>query len=120
MRSSLLFWLVNQIISILLNKEDHLVTSIAWTYPYVCNICKKGQIQHNGNKVSPVVITSFQAQETIKAAAKVKDEKYNEIEYLDLIAKEFKMHDHCRKIFLRGFSEKQRQPRSWRTRSNLH
>ena len=71
-------------------------TSTAWIYPNVCNICKKGRIQHNGEKVSPVVITSFQTQETIKAAEKVKDKQmYNEIEYLDLIAKEFKVHDNC-------------------------
>ena len=50
-------------------------TFTAWTYPNVCNICKKGRIQHNGNKFSPIVITSFQARETIKAAAKVKDEE---------------------------------------------
>ena len=62
-------------------------TSTACTYPNVCNICKKGRIQHNENKVSPVVITLFQAQETIKATAKVKDEQmYSEIEYLDLIS----------------------------------
>ena len=34
---------------------------------------------------------------------------YNEIEDLDLIAKEFKMHDHCRKIFLKGFGEQSRK-----------
>ena len=34
---------------------------------------------------------------------------YNEIEDLDLIAKEFKMHDHCRKTFLKGFGEQSRE-----------
>ena len=46
-------------------------------------------MQYLGKKVQPVKITSFQAQETIKAAARVKDmDMYNEIQDLDLIAKE--------------------------------
>ena len=39
---------------------------------------------------------------------------YNEIEDLDLIAKEFKMHDHCRKTFLKGFGEKSREKCIWK------
>ena len=59
----------------------------AWTYPDVCNICKKARVQHKGEKVNPVIITSFQAQATIKAAAKAKNEEmYNEIQDLDLMA----------------------------------
>ena len=78
--------------------------------PISVRSAKKGRIQHNGNKVSPVVITLLQAQETIKAAANVKDkEMYNKTEYLYLIAKKFKMHYHCRKTFLKGFGEKHRQ-----------
>ena len=78
----------------------------AWTYPDVCNICKKSRIQYKGKKITPVTITSFQAQETIKAAAKTKDQDmYNEFEDLDLIPKEFKMLGHCRKTFLKGFRE---------------
>ena len=50
-------------------------TSTAWTYPNVCNICKKGQMNQNGNQVSPAVLTSFQDQETIKVAAKVNDKE---------------------------------------------
>ena len=34
---------------------------------------------------------------------------YEDIKELDLIAKEFKMHDHCRKSFLKGFGEKSRE-----------
>ena len=82
----------------------------AWTYPDVCNICKKSRIQYKGKKVTPVIITSFQPQETIKAAAKAKDQdRYNEIEDLDLIAKEFKMHDHRRKTSLKWFGEQSRE-----------
>ena len=32
-------------------------------------------MKQNGNEVSPAVITSFQDQETIKVAAKVKDKE---------------------------------------------
>ena len=57
-----------------------------------------------------MTIVSFQAQDIIKAAAKVKDqEMHNEIEDLDLIAKEFKMHDHCRKTFLKEFGDQSRE-----------
>ena len=35
-------------------------------------------------------------------------EMYSKIEYLDLIFREFKMHDHCWKTFLKGFGEKHR------------
>ena len=52
----------------------------------------------------------FQAQETIKAAGKIKDEEmYKDIEYFDLIAKEFKMHGHWRETFTKEFGEKHLQ-----------
>ena len=71
---------------------------------------KNHAVQYKDKKVTPVTITSFQAKKTIKAAAKAKDQDmYNEIEDLDLLAKEFKMHDHCRKYFLRGFGEQSRE-----------
>lgn len=98
------------------------IGEIAWTYPDVCNICKRGRIQFKGKKVTPVTITSFQAQETVKAAAKTKNpEMYNEIVDLDLISKEFKMHDHCRKTFLKGFGERSREKsKSLETEVCLH
>ena len=66
-------------------------------------------MQYGGIKVQPIKITSFQAKDTIKAAAKAKGfDMYNEIQDLDLIAKEFKMHEHCRKAFIKGFGGKGR------------
>ena len=51
--------------------------------------------------MGPVVITSFQVQEAINAAAKVKDEEmYIEIEYLDLIVKGLKCMIIAEKHFL--------------------
>ena len=48
---------------------------------------------------------TFDAQKTLKTAAKAKNTKlYTEIANLDLIAKEFKVHAHCYKSFTRGFS----------------
>ena len=65
------------------------------TNPDKCNICGGGRVQYGGIKVQPIKMTSFQAQDTIKAAAKAKGlDIYNEIQDLDLIAKEFKMHEH--------------------------
>ena len=66
-------------------------------------------MQYGGIKVQPIKITSFQAKDTIKAAAKAKDlDMYNEIQDLDLIAKEFQMHEHCGKTFIKGFGGKSR------------
>lgn len=55
------------------------------TYPNVCNICKKGRIQQCAKKVEPIKMATFEAQATVKAAAKVKDEDmFSEIQDLDL------------------------------------
>ena len=76
-------------------------------YPDKCNSCGSGRVQYGGIKVQPIKITSFQAQDTIKAAAKAKGlDMYNEIQDLDLIAKKFKMHEHCRQTFSKGFGRK--------------
>jgi hypothetical protein len=62
--------------------------SPAWVYPKECNLCLKYRVQHKSKKYEPYQITTFAAQTTIKAAAKVKNEKlYNEIKDIDLIAK---------------------------------
>ena len=59
-------------------------------YPDKCNSCGSGQ-------------------DTIKPAAKAKGlDMYNEIQDLDLIAKKFKMHEHCRQTFSKGFGGKSR------------
>ena len=82
----------------------------AWVYPPECNICKKLRVQHNNKRVLPVKIATFQCAETIKAAAKEKNpDMYYEILDLDIVAKEFKMHDHCRKSFLKEFGEETRE-----------
>ena len=62
-------------------------------------------MQHKNVKYEPYKIVTYEAQRTIKAAAKVKNEKlFAEIESLDLIAKEFKVHQHCYQNFTRGFN----------------
>lgn len=74
-------------------------------YPKECNICLKFRVQHKNKKYEPYKIATYDAQRTIKAAAKDKNEKlYAEIESLDLIAKEFKVHQHCYQNFTRGFN----------------
>ena len=76
----------------------------------MCNICKKGRIQQGAKKVDPIRMTTFETQATVKAAAKVKDEDmFIEIKDLDLIAKEFKMYDLCRKRFTKGFGPQDRE-----------
>ena len=68
----------------------------------ICNICKKGSVKLKGKKALPIAITTIEATESIKEAAKIKDPKlYAEIKDIDLIAKEFKYHEHCRRNFTR-------------------
>ena len=80
--------------------------SPVWLYPKECNICSKFRVQHRNKKFEPYKIATYDTQRTIKAAANAKDKKlYSEIESLDLIAKEFKVHAHCYQNFTRGFSD---------------
>ena len=68
-------------------------SSAAWVYPKECNICSGFRVQHKRRKYEPYKISTHNAEQTIKAAAKDKDpELFNEIQQLDLIAKEFKFH----------------------------
>ena len=84
--------------------------STANIYPDICQICKKTRVQFKGKKVSPIVITTFDAQHTIKEAAKAKDPiLYEEIKYEYLITREFKIHAHCRCNLTRGFGKKSRE-----------
>jgi len=72
----------------------------AWIYPKNCNLCGKYRIQHLTKKYEPYTITTYNAATSIKTAAKNKNQKlYQEIEHLDLIAKEFKVHKTCYKTF---------------------
>ena len=65
-------------------------------YPDVCQICGKFRKQHKNKRYTPYVIESFNAEYAIKSAYKTKNPTlYNEIESLDLIAKEFKVHQPC-------------------------
>ncbi|XP_066931362.1 uncharacterized protein [Clytia hemisphaerica] len=80
--------------------------SPGWVYPPECQDCKRYRVKYQGEHVFPFKIKTQQCAESIKAAAKAKSEDlYYEIHLLDLVAREFKMHDHCRKKFLKGFGE---------------
>ena len=80
-------------------------TSSAWVYPNDCQLCGKCRLQYKNKRYVPYTIATFNAAESIKAAAKVKNETlFNEIEHLDLIAKEFKVHHVCYKKFTLGYS----------------
>lgn len=68
------------------------------TYPNLCQLCGKFRVQHNKKRFTPYTITTFNAESAIKFSAKSKNESlYREIENLDLIAKEFKVHEPCYK-----------------------
>ena len=84
------------------SKRNSSSNIVAWVYPNTCGICKKRIIKYQGRKVVPKTIATNEASDTIKEAAKTKDfELYAEIKDLNLIAKEFKYHEHCRKNFTR-------------------
>ena len=76
-----------------------------WLYPNECQLCGKNRIQHKNVRYIPYKITSFAAVLAIKEAAKSKDlTHYAEIENVDLIAKEYKVHETCYKKFTKGFT----------------
>ena len=71
-----------------------------WVYPDECQLCGKQRIQHNNKRYKPYTITTFDAAKAIQNAAQVKNEAlFSEIEHLDLITKEFKVHHICYKQF---------------------
>ena len=79
--------------------------SPAWVYPKECNLCTKFRVRHRGERYKPYKIATYTAENTIKAAAKDKNEKfYNEIKDLDLIEKEFKFHRHCYQQYTNGYA----------------
>ena len=53
--------------------------------------------------IFPITITTLSAEATIKEAAEAQEDKslYYQIKDLDLIAKEFKYHECCRRDFIR-------------------
>ena len=58
--------------------SSHLVP--AWVYPKECNICFKHRVQYKKKRAEPYTIVTFDAANSIKAAAKVKSENlYAEI-----------------------------------------
>ena len=62
-------------------------------------------MQYKNKKYEPYKVVTLDAEQKIKAAAKLKDPKlYAEINHLDLIAKEFKVHNHCYKNYTRDVS----------------
>ena len=78
-------------------------------YPDECQLCGKQRTQHKNKKCTPYIITSVAAVEAIKNAAKLKDNMhYCEIKDVDLISKEYKVHQHCYKNFTKGFSVKEK------------
>ena len=63
-------------------------------------------MQYKNKRTEPYTIVTFVAANSIKAAAKVKNENlYIEIKDLDLIAKEFKVHKHCYQQFTYGYTK---------------
>ena len=84
----------------------------AWIYPNICNICKKGSVKFEGKKAFPITITAIEATESIKEAAKTKDPQLHaEIKDIDLIEKELKYHEHCRRNFTRKIKcEENKEP----------
>ena len=79
-------------------------------FPDVCYLCKKDRVQFKGKKVTPTLIVTDDAVESIKAASLGKN-IYQEFRDVDLIANELKMHTHCYRDFTRGYTKKERERR---------
>ena len=77
--------------------------SLLWVYPKECNLCAKFRVQHKAEKYKPCKIRTYTVENTVKAAAKDKNEKfYSEIKNLDLITKKFKFHKHYYQQYTNG------------------
>ena len=76
--------------------------SSVWLYPDHCQICGKYRIQQRrGKSLYPHKILTLNAEAAIKNSAKLKDlVHYAEIVNVDLVAKEYKVHDSCYKKFV--------------------
>ena len=71
-------------------------------HPKICYFCKKKDIVKYKSKIRrPITIATDQASNTIKESAETMNDKsvYYEIKDIDLIAKEFKYHEHCYREF---------------------
>ena len=65
-------------------------------YPNVCQLCGKKRKQHNGKRYKPYKILTQNTATAIKNAAKDKKQKlYREIAHLDIVAREFHVHNPC-------------------------
>ena len=83
-------------------------------YPKECNFCNKYIIMRNGKYIFPITISIQQAVNTIKDAAKAKEDQklFLEIKDLDLIAKGFKYHDACYREYTRKSDKVQKRNES--------
>ena len=60
----------------------------------------KNRVQHRNKRYNPYKITCFDTASRTKSTAETNNPAlYNETADLDLIAKEFKVHEHCYKTF---------------------
>jgi hypothetical protein len=85
--------------------NDSNKTNIDDLFPKECFICGKKRIQRNKKDIVPRLVTTCQAEATIKAAARDKMSSfYYEISEVDLIAKELQYHEACYKSFTHGYS----------------
>ena len=72
-------------------------------YPKECYVCKKYQVKSKQKTWFPVTIATEQASKRSKDKAESMYGKslHYEIKDIDLIAKEFKYHQHCYREFTR-------------------
>ena len=77
-------------------------------YPKECCFCKKYRVKYKQKIWFPVTIATEQASKTLKDKAESMDDKSlrYEIKDIDLIAKEFKYHQHCYREFTRPIKRK--------------
>ena len=72
-------------------------------FPDLCQLCGKQKIQRKNVRYEPYKITTRNSETAIKSAAKSKNEPmYYLISNLDIIAKDFKVHQPCYKSFTLG------------------
>ena len=79
------------------------ISHVSNVYPMECNFCKNYRKMKKNKIHFPKTVRTDKAVQTIKDAAESKEDQslYFEIKDADLIAREFKYHEHCYKGYTR-------------------
>ena len=88
--------------SVSLSTGSSITSETASLFKDKCYLCQRGRAQSKHKERFPVTRDTDEAVETLQQQLKAKDAMYQEVQQLDLNAKEFKRHEHCHYNFTRN------------------